>query len=499
MGRMKMRPIFRLITGPAGTGKTSRCIELFRDRILASGGSGLDASAYFVLPNKEHADRIHALLLRDERFRGIAGHHVMPVSDFIRYRAWGGRRVLTQSERSRLSAQILETGGWEWMAESARTRGMAPLMAGFLRELKSARTEHAAFEREALRRADGPDAKRFRDLARFWGEYEARKTVMGARDAEDAVEDFAAEREAAVDTDLVVFDGFFSLTELQLAFVEALTRRCSNVVFTLTLETGRREGLFAYPLRLRERLLAMGFAEERLGEMHRTARSGLVRLERDWGAAGTAAGSEGVQRTGTADGLEILSAATRRQELEWIARDALTAVREGLRHFSDHMVVVRNLGGYRPWFEEVFGGLGVPFDIHERLKVEEHPWARSLVALMSVSEGSSGTAMLRTREWAAWIESASAASDRPAALALAERLRACPAALASADVSSEPVLEGAKRSCGVKNGSSSVIWIRRTRALGARRPWERWRVCGRVLPARRRTAARNASERSLKN
>jgi ATP-dependent helicase/nuclease subunit B len=465
MGRMKMRPIFRLITGPAGTGKTSRCIELFRDRILASGGSGLDASSYFVLPNKEHADRIHALLLRDERFRGIAGHHVMPVSDFIRYRAWGGRRVLTQSERSRLSAQILETGGWEWMEASAKTRGMAPLMAGFLREMKSARTAHSAFEREARKRATGPDAKRFRDLARFWGEYEARKAVLGARDAEDAVEDFAAERGAAVDTDLAVFDGFFSLTEMQLAFVEALTRRCSNIVFTLTLETGRREGLFAYPLRLRERLVAMGFVEERFGEMRRTARGGLVRLERAWGGEGAAAADAGSERaagpSGEADGLEILSAATRRQELEWIARDALTAVREGSRHFSDHMVVVRNLGGYRPWIEEVFGALGVPFDIHERLKVEEHPWARSLAALASVSEGSSGTAVLRTREWAAWIESAAAVADRPAALALAERLRSCPAALPAAEASNEPVLRGIGA-----DGREAELWGQERELIG---------------------------------
>ena len=464
MGRMKMRPILCLLTGGAGTGKTTRCIELFRDRILASGSSGLDSSSYFILPNKEHADRIHALLLRDERFRGIAGHHVMPVSDFIRYRAWGGRRVLTQSERSRMAAQILETGGWEWMEASARTRGMAPLMAGFLREMKSARTARAALEREAERRGTGPDAKRFRDLARFWGEYEARKAALNARDAEDAVEDFAAEPGASVDTDLVVFDGFFSLTELQLGFVEALTRRCSNVVFTLTLEAERRAGLFAYPLRLRERLLAMGFAEERLGEMRRTTRSGLVRLERAWGAEGSVglkAGPKGVDLPGEADGLEILSTATRRQELEWIARDALVAVREGSRHFSDHMVVVRNLSGYRPWIEEVFGALAVPFDIHERLKVEEHPWSRSLVALMSVSEGPPGSGVFRTREWAAWIESASAVSDRPSALALAERLRACPAALAAADVPGEPVLRGMAAGSG-----EAELWTQERELIG---------------------------------
>lgn len=471
MGRMKMRPILRLVTGAAGTGKTSRCIELFRDRILASGSSGLSSSAYFVLPNKEHADRIHALLLRDDRFRGIAGHHVMPVSDFVRYRAWGGRRVFTQSERSRLAAQILDEGGWEWMAASARTRGMAPLLAGFLREMKSARISADAFGREAAKRRGGPDAARFADLARFWNEYEARKGALGARDAEDAVEDFCSNPGGTApapaggeDAELVVFDGFFSLTELQAGFVDALARRCREVVFTLTLETDRRPALFAYPLRLRERLLAMGFAEERLEGMRRTKRPGLLQLERAWGAgAGDAAGAA---RAESADGLELLSAATRRQELEWIARDALCAVREGRRHFSDHMAVVRNLAGYRPWIEEVFGALDVPFDIHERLKVEEHPWARALIALLSVPGEERGVLIRRTREWAAWVESSVLApTDRPAALALAERLRSAPAELPAAEEAGEPALSGIP-----PGGREAELWAEErelVRLLGA--------------------------------
>ena len=43
MGRMKMRPILCLLTGPAGTGKTSRCIEIFRDRIIADNPVTLKA------------------------------------------------------------------------------------------------------------------------------------------------------------------------------------------------------------------------------------------------------------------------------------------------------------------------------------------------------------------------------------------------------------------------------------------------------------------------
>ncbi|MBP9733247.1 MAG: hypothetical protein KBD07_02595, partial [Candidatus Omnitrophica bacterium] len=194
---MKMRPILRLFTGAAGTGKTSRCIELFRDRILASGSSGLSTSSYFILPNKEHTDRIHDLLTRDERIPGLAQHHLLPIGDFMRFKCWTGRdRVVSQFERRWLARQALDSRPWSWMAKSAGTAGMAECMANFLREWKSSGAQGRGLSEVFARlRETGSDTDKASDLEGFCEAYEAAKAAAGFRDPEDMVADFARQSE----------------------------------------------------------------------------------------------------------------------------------------------------------------------------------------------------------------------------------------------------------------------------------------------------------------
>lgn len=408
MGRMKMRPILRLLTGAAGTGKTSRCIELFRDRILVSGSSGLSTSSYFILPNKEHTDRIHDLLTRDERVLGLAQHHLLPIGDFMRFKCWTGRdRVVSQFERRWLARQALDSRPWSWMAKSAGTAGMAECMANFLREWKSSGAQADGLSNAFARlRAAGSDGEKTSDLQGFCEAYEAAKQAAGFRDPEDMAADFARQSEGltAPDLELVVFDGFFSLTEQQMLFVQAVAARSKEVVVTLTLpDSGTREDAFVYPLRLRERLLKIGFAEERLSKPSRRFRAaGLALLE-----AGLFVG-KGEVSTDAADasdvsGVRRIEAATRRQEVEAIAREMTANVRGGRCHWSDQMAVFRGMRAYQPYVEEVFGAMGVPYELHERSRLSDHPAVRRMVEWMDLIEVSESGPIIRVHRWALWM------------------------------------------------------------------------------------------------
>jgi len=65
-----------LLVSPPGTGKTSHCIDLFRQEILQPSSAkasedksrgGIDSRSFFVLPSREHAERIQNLLLKKRR------------------------------------------------------------------------------------------------------------------------------------------------------------------------------------------------------------------------------------------------------------------------------------------------------------------------------------------------------------------------------------------------------------------------------------------------
>lgn len=433
MGRMKMRPILRLITGGTGTGKTSRCIELFRDRLVQSRSCGFGTPAYFILPNKEHAERVHSLLVRDGQLPGVVEHHVMSISDFIRFRTWTpGRPAAGHAERAALCAEALAAGGWTWMAKSAETPGMPGLLAAFLREMKGAGISRERFG-ETWRKHHGNDAgeTRFKDLESFWGKYEALLAARGMLDGEDAVLNWVVEskKTPVPEADLVILDGFFSLTPIQTAFVAALGHSARETVVTLTLGEGDRGPLFEYPTRLRERLVKEGFVEERMDGGSRRARvPALVRLERDLFDA--APSSEKIPP----QGIRIFETATRRQELDLAARDILAVVNAGELHFSDCMLIVRSASGYRPALEEVMGRLGIPFELHERKRLSEHPAIHLLLDWLSVWDESPEGACLRPGRWAAWIEGGGAGIvDAAAAIRteLAAALRSLPARVPS--------------------------------------------------------------------
>ncbi len=411
MGRMKMRPILRLITGAAGTGKTSRCIELFRDRILASGGSGLDSASYFILPNKEHTDRIHDVLTRDPRVGGLVQHHLLPIGDFVRFKCWTGRdRVVTQFERRWFARRVLDAGAWTWMAQSAGTAGMADCMANWIRAMKTAGADAAGFERAArgpLAAAGDPD--KLRDLTAFYRDYENLVRAEGWQDPEDAVAAYAratAERPEAApaEMDLVVLDGFFSLTHQQLVFLEAAARRSAETVVTLTLPEAAEEGVraeaFLYPLRLRRKLLGMGFVEERIADAPRRFKSaGLAALERSLPAPAAETDASGVRR---------IEAAGRRQEVEAIGRAMAAQVRSGRCHWSDQMAVFRGVLAYRPYLEEVFGALEIPYELHERRRLSEHPSVRRMIEWLELTEPAEAAegapAVIRVHRWAMWMD-----------------------------------------------------------------------------------------------
>jgi len=397
---MREKAIPELFTGPAGTGKTTACIEIFRDAVLHSEDAGLDLDAYFILPSREHSERIHALLFKDVRLFGLANHHVVTIGDFIRMKSQGqGRRVLTQFERRWMMGEILRGRRWEWLEGCRDTPGLQSLLADWIRELKSAGLDAKKFAllgRE-LGEKDPYFKHKFGDLCELLTQYEARLRASGAGEPEvQMLETAEAFRkgEGVSAPDLVIFDGFFGFTHAQLQFVQALSLAAGHAVVTLAAEGGAsRAGLFVYPAAVRRRLLGAGFRErvfERPGRRFRS--EGLRRLERFFLSA-----EEPPAGAGADGSVRLMEAGSRTQETEMIAREILRNVRSGAANFSDHMVVFRSVLAYRAQAEQVFARYGIPYQIHERKRLSEHPvvaevleWIRAFEFVPAACDADSG-------------------------------------------------------------------------------------------------------------
>jgi ATP-dependent helicase/nuclease subunit B len=383
-----MKRVFtpEVLTGPAGTGKTLTVLNLFREKILASGYSGLNEPSFLILPNREHTDRLEALLFRDDRVKGLLNAHLLTIEDFIRLKVKRPeRRTVSQFERIWILKQLLTEGDWPWMARARHLKGLYPLLADFVREIKNHTWSTRQFKSKAMRvaRQDPYFKLKSQDLIHLLEAYDECCRKMGVHDPSDEILDFSNEclhSHRSPYLDLVIFDGFHSFTQAQLTFIKAMRQISRKLLVTLTLDK-KRSKVFYFPLQTLGWLKRLGFHEEVMGKHQPRYKT----QDLSWLESHLFGTVPSTQRK-SPQFVEIFEASTIPQEIEMMAREILKLQRTDF-HFSDIMIILRDLGEYRPHLEEVLGRLGVPYEIHERIPLSENPIIGFLLSWLRLFEG----------------------------------------------------------------------------------------------------------------
>jgi hypothetical protein len=145
----------------------------------------------------------------------------------------------------------------------------------------------------------------------------------------------------------VVLDGFFSFSAAELALIETLA---ASAALTITLP----EWVGAAPAR--QRLLATGFAEQKLGGIRRKART------------------------------EIFSALTLEHETEEIARRILNEASRG-RPFREMGIILRSREPYGPALQTTLARFGVPARFHFADPLGAHPVVQYLSGIVDAMLG----------------------------------------------------------------------------------------------------------------
>lgn len=366
MGQAEM-----LVSGP-GTGKTTHCIELFRQSLLQSKG-GIDSRSFFVLPSREHAERIQNLVLK-KGVPGLFNAHILTINELAAHHLSGPAAAMkpTDSLRRSILKDILEGGPdvppLPTFDEVKSFAGFHALLAELVKEFKSCLLPVEAFEKRCRPLLKSPAFRnKFRDFTLVLKHYEMRLQRMGLREAEDDIADLENSGESGAGPELVIFDGFYHFTRAQLKLLVWMARRAQKTVVTLSVDDrhAAKDTLFGYPLRTRRFLATQGFREIVLSSVNRRAsHPALGHLARH-------VFEPTPPRFNAAAPVNVFSAPSRRVEYEMIAREIRRLHRETDIHFSDVCVILRSLSGQKALIESVFEELGVPATIHERNRLTE--------------------------------------------------------------------------------------------------------------------------------
>src|SRR3989338_2686021 len=257
-----------LLASPPGTGKTSYCIECFKNQILKTR-SGIHSRSFFILPSREHADRIQNLILKKD-VPGVFNAHILTINDLAsRLLCASAPPRPSDALRQAILREILQGPiDFNYFESSKELAGFHHLCSDLIKEFKSSLLSIAEFERRAQPLLKSPIFRmKFKDFSVLVKNYEKRLADLGFAEPEDAIAMLANSKPKSGRLELVVFHGFYHFSPPQTELIRVLTRLSEKVVITLTSSgtPDSRPELFYYPERTRSFLLSVGFREKKEG------------------------------------------------------------------------------------------------------------------------------------------------------------------------------------------------------------------------------------------
>lgn len=406
----------RLLLGPAGSGKTFRCLAEAR-AALAAAAEG--PPLVFVAP-KQATFQLERQLLSEPSLPGCTRLQILSFERLAErilaelqappppLLAEEGRLMVLRALLRRQREQL------RVFHATARLPGFAQQVSLTLRELQEHGLSPARLdELAAALRGSYRLADKLCDLAGLWRAYLAWLHAHQVLDATCLLDLAAAALQAQSQGPAQVdkgglkagppaepaaqirlgglwLDGFAEMTPQELDLLAALAPRCERATLAFCMESeppSQAPSLSLWSLvsstcqRLRDRLAGVPGVEVVVEQLPRAApRSrfasspALRHLEQYWAAPPGAVDGGQAQRQSTA-GVRLVACSNPEAEAVFAAREVLRFVRGQGGRFRDVAVIVRSLAGYDERLRRVFTRYGIPFFLDRREPVTHHPLA----------------------------------------------------------------------------------------------------------------------------
>ncbi|SDF30144.1 helicase-exonuclease AddAB subunit AddB [Sporolituus thermophilus] len=382
-----------LILGRAGTGKTRRCLDAVRERLVQAP----DGPPLLLIVPEQATFQAERELAATPGLGGFVRAHVMGFRR-LAYRVLaetggGAAPHLTDMGKRLVLRRLLaeHRGELKLLGQAAAQRTFADTLASLIWEFKTygIAPEQVAAAGESL--GATPLAAKLHDLALL---YEAFEDFLRGRytDPEDCLRLLAAKIPAATLTRgaEVWVDGFEWFTPQEYAVLEALLLAAQDVTVTLCLDEpdaphhADETTLFHRSWKTRQSLrklaarLGVSCREEVLTIARRFQAPILAHVER------YAADARPPVWTGDKQGLTIAEAANRRTEVEGIARDMIRLCRDEGYRWRDMAVLLRDTDSYADLVETVLADYDIPFFSDRQRPAVHHPLAELIRSALEV-------------------------------------------------------------------------------------------------------------------
>lgn len=415
---------FRFLLGPAGTGKTSRCLAEIRAELKRSP----EGPPLLFLAPKQATFQIERQLLGDA---GLSGYTRLQILSFDRLAQFiletlgaPATEILSEEGRVMVLRALLAEKHSELrlFRSTARLPGFAQQLSAVLRELQQQRlSAQSLADLAGHERIPKSLRDKLHDVALL---LQAYRGWLGQNQLHDSEELLAMAGEALHDVRnsgalplagiQLWMDGFAEMTPQELNLLAAFAPLCESAtlafclesepsdkagswlsLWTVVAQTFRQchEALAAVPgsrvtIENLERALRVSDAQDRQLELPGTFAPSrfsnspvLAHVEAQWANPNGAAMEPG-------DALRVIVCANPESEAVFAAREVLKFVRDGGARFRDCAVLVRSLDGYYDTLRRVFTRYGIPFFLDRRESVAHHPLAElTRYALRTVAFG----------------------------------------------------------------------------------------------------------------
>jgi len=387
----------RFLLGPAGSGKTFRCLAEIRDELIAAP----EGAPLLLLAPKQATFQLERQLLAGPELRGYTRLHILSFERLATFLlnnlGIATRELLSEEGRVMVLRALLlqHQPALKVFRASARLTGFAQQLHLVLREFERHQISGARLEQLAA----APDASatlrdKLHDLALLHRAYADWLKTHDLQDGNNLLDVAATAlnhegklRPAAVAVQKLWLDGFAEMTPQELQLLTALAPHCGELTLAFCLESEPPEktswlstwSVVAQTFRrCRTALAAVDGAQLSLETLANRAGQGrfarsetLRRLEANWSrpAATTPAPPSSV-----ATEVQLVSCADAETEVVCAAREILRHVRGGGR-FRDCAILLRSLDSHQAVLDRTLRRYDIPFFLDAREPVAHHPLA----------------------------------------------------------------------------------------------------------------------------
>jgi len=384
----------RFLLGPAGSGKTFRCLAEIRHALQKNP----DGAPLIFLAPKQATFQLERQLLADSALQGFTRLHILSFERLARFVLEKAGVALPQSLNDEGRIMVLRAlllrheKDLKLFGHSARRPGFAQQLSQLLHELQ----QHQ-FTPDKLRLLSSRDNLRaelqnkLHDLALLFEKYADWRREHDLQDA-DCLLDLATDtlkREFKVQNpefriENLWLDGFAEMTPQELDLLAAIAPFCDQATLAFCLDAESNAGSSWLSIwsavgktvqQCRQRLEPQSDCKVEIetlprvaGKSRFTPDSALAELEKNWAAPGKTAKSN-LHNT-----IRIVTCADVETEAIFAAREILQFVRAGNR-FRDSAVLVRQLDGYHKTLARIFQSYEIPFFLDRREPIAHHPLA----------------------------------------------------------------------------------------------------------------------------